>query len=146
MCNKCNKRSGTWLSEVFWGFHPSFPLILKHLNRALGLRTNLDILAVAAGLVTGPKVHFLPLGDFFFSRKENCFVKSESANKIDQKWKKIQRYFGENDEKEFAIALESDYHTTGHLIIAEDCKPEGEDLESAMSFEATSARDPTFYR
>ena len=81
------------------------------------------------------------------SRSDNCFLKPESTKKIDKKWQKLQKYFKKkNDEKRFGKKLNHRYHAIGHLAIGEDCKNKPDDFDSAMVFDAVSARDPTFYR
>ena len=81
------------------------------------------------------------------SRSDNCFLKPESTNKIDKKSQKLQKYFKKkNDENRFGKKLKQKYHATGHLAIGEDCKNKPDDFDSAMVYDAVSARDPTFYR
>ena len=81
------------------------------------------------------------------SRKDNCFLKPESTNKIDEKWKRVQRNIEKKkDENSFGKKVKHVYHTSGHLAIGEDCKSKPDDFDSAMVYDAVSARDPTFYR
>ena len=81
------------------------------------------------------------------SRKDNCLLKPQSLNKIDKKWKRMQKYFKKkNNEKRFARKLKKIYHASVHLAIGKGCKTKPDDFDSAMSFDAASARDPVFYR
>ena len=80
-------------------------------------------------------------------RKDNCYLKPESTNSIDEKWQRVQRILTRyKDEDRFGGALNRVYHAVGHLAIGGDCKNRPDDFDSAMVFSEVSARDPVFYR
>ena len=80
-------------------------------------------------------------------RKDNCFLKTESTNKIYKKWQRVQGFIKKTtDENRFGNALNKVYHAEGHLAIGEDCKNKPDDFDSPMVFSEVSARDPVFYR
>ena len=81
------------------------------------------------------------------SRSDNCSLKPKSTKRIDEKWKIVQKNIKKKkDEESFGQKVNQVYHTSGHLAIGEDCKSKPDDFDSAMVYDATSARDPTFYR
>ena len=81
------------------------------------------------------------------SRADNCLLTPKLTDRINRKWKIVQRYFRKKkEENKFGKALKHIYHSEGHLAIGETCKNKPDDFDSAMVFSEVSARDPIFYR